>query len=99
MLCFSPGMYAVITLPLLSLTRAVFRSPEFGFFGLVMPTFRHTPFICGARFSDSAGDTACRARCGFRHPRRTWLRVAQRDAHTWKLAAKTEAAAVTGEGV
>ena len=32
----SPGIYAVTTRPLLSLTLAVFRSAEFGFFGFVV---------------------------------------------------------------
>ena len=93
MLCFSPGIYAVMTRPLLRRTRAVLRSPEFGFFGRVMPTLRHTPFIWGAFFSDSAGDTACRARCGFRHPRNTWFSVAARGAEAWKQAT---AAAIVG---
>lgn len=61
-------------LPLLNLTLAVFLSPEFGFFGLVMPTFRHTPFICG--LLTSAGETGFRARWATRQPRRTWLSVA-----------------------
>jgi len=43
----SPGIYAVTSLPLLNRTFAVLRSPEFGFFGFVMPTRIHTPFISG----------------------------------------------------
>lgn len=72
----SPGIYAVTTLPVLSLTLAIFLSPEFGFFGFVVPTFRHTPFISGR--SASAGDVGLRARCATRQPRRTWLNVAGR---------------------
>jgi len=66
-----PGIYAVTTLPLLNLILAVFRSPEFGFFGFVIPVFKHTPFIWGRL--TSAGDRRLRARCSTRHPRRTWL--------------------------
>jgi hypothetical protein len=40
-------MYAVISLPLLNRILAVLRSPELGFFGFVMPTRMHTPFISG----------------------------------------------------
>lgn len=54
-------MYAVTTFPLLNLTLAIFLSPEFGFFGFVVPTFRHTPFISG--LFASAGDRS------FRRPR------------------------------
>jgi len=68
----------VITRPLLSLTLAIFLSPEFGFFGFVVPTFRHTPFISG--LSTSAGDVGLRALCSTRQPRRTWLNVASRGA-------------------
>lgn len=67
----SPGMYAVMTLPLLNLTLATFRSPELGFLGFVVPTLTHTPFISG--LSTKAGDVGFRARCSTRQPRRTWL--------------------------
>src|SRR3954463_5740735 len=46
-LCSSPGMYAVTSLPLLSRTRAILRSAEFGFFGVIVLTCRHTPRFCG----------------------------------------------------
>lgn len=59
------------TLPLLNRTLAVFLSPELGFFGFVIPVFRHTPFISGRLCS--AGDRRLRAGCSTRHPRRTWL--------------------------
>src|SRR5688572_18404182 len=39
----SPGMYAVISRWLLRRTRAILRSAEFGFFGVVVRTCRHTP--------------------------------------------------------
>lgn len=68
MLWPSPGMYAVTTFPDDSLTRAVLRSPELGFFGLVMPTLTHTPFMKGHCFSASAGETAWRAFFPFRQP-------------------------------
>jgi hypothetical protein len=73
----SPGIYAVITLPLLNRTLATFLSPELGFFGFVVPTRRHTPFISG--LFTNAGDVGFRARCSTLHPRRTWLYVAWRD--------------------
>ena len=63
-------------LPELNLTLANLRSAEFGFFGFMVPTRRHTPFISG-RFL-SAGDVPRRAFCGFRQPLRTWLRVVRR---------------------
>lgn len=59
------------TLPLLNRTLAVFRSPELGFFGFVIPVLRQTPFISGRLCS--AGERRRRAFCGLRHPRRTWL--------------------------
>lgn len=65
-----------MTFPELKRTLAVFRSPEFGFFGFVMPTFRQTPFISGRLCN--CGDVSLRARCAFRQPRRTWLYVALR---------------------
>ena len=34
-------------MPLVSLTLAIFRSAEFGFFGVVVPTFRQTPLLKG----------------------------------------------------
>lgn len=55
----SPGIYAVTTLPLLNRTLAIFLSPELGFFGFVVPTFRHTPFISG--LFANAGDRSFRA--------------------------------------
>lgn len=61
-------MYAVMTLPVDRRTRAVLRSPELGFLGFVMPTLMHTPLSAGALIADSAGETACRARCGLRQP-------------------------------
>lgn len=73
----SPGIYAVMTLPLLNRTLATFLSPELGFFGFVVPTRRQTPFISG--LLTNAGDVGFRARCSTRHPRRTWLYVAWRD--------------------
>jgi hypothetical protein len=60
-------------LPLLSLTLAVFRCPELGFLGFVMPTLRQTPFISGR--PTIAGLRERRFFWGLRHPLRTWLRV------------------------
>src|SRR5512136_2903927 len=41
-------MYAVTSIPLVSRTRAIFRSAEFGFLGVVVRTIVHTPRFCGA---------------------------------------------------
>lgn len=60
-------------LPLVSLTLAVFLWPEFGFFGFVIPTFRHTPFISGR--PTMAGERERRSLFTSRPLRRTWLRV------------------------
>src|SRR6476659_4866573 len=40
-------MYAVTSVPLDSRTRAIFRSAEFGFFGVIVLTCKHTPRFCG----------------------------------------------------
>lgn len=58
-----------MTLPELNLTLAIFLSPEFGFFGFVIPTFKHTPFISGRL--RSAGDVVLRAFRSLRAPLRT----------------------------
>jgi len=78
----------VISFPLLNLTLAVFLSPELGFFGFVMPTLIHTPFISG--LNDNCGDVFFRARWATRQPRRTWLNVAGRGVEEvnvrWRVA-------------
>ena len=66
-------MYAVITLPVLNLTRAIFLSPELGFLGFVVPTFRHTPFSSGLFLS--CGDRSFRAFCAILPCRRTCINV------------------------
>lgn len=58
-----------MTLPLLNLTLATFLSPELGFFGLVVPTLRQTPFISGRL--TRAGEVGLRAACSVLQPRRT----------------------------
>jgi hypothetical protein len=40
-------MYAVISLPFDRRTRAIFRSAEFGFFGVIVRTSVQTPRFCG----------------------------------------------------
>lgn len=65
-----------MTLPLDNRTLAVFRWPEFGFLGLVMPTFRQTPFRDGR--PTVAGDRGRRAFWVLRPRVRTWFRVAAR---------------------
>src|SRR5688572_22305747 len=47
-------MYTVTSLPLESRTRAILRSAEFGFFGVIVLTCRHTPRFCG--HASSTGD-------------------------------------------
>jgi len=44
----------MIILPVVSCTRATFRSAEFGFFGLRVYTRKHTPLFCG--HPSNAGD-------------------------------------------
>jgi len=40
-------MYAVTSCPLVSFTLATLRRAEFGFFGVIVVTFVHTPRFCG----------------------------------------------------
>lgn len=62
-----------MTFPLLNLTLAIFLSPEFGFFGFVVPTFKHTPFSSGR--PASCGDRSFRAFWAIRPCLSTWIRV------------------------
>src|SRR6476469_1349949 len=43
-----PGMYAVTSIWLVRRTRAILRRAEFGFFGVMVRTWRQTPRFCGA---------------------------------------------------
>ena len=43
-----PGIYAVTSIRLVRRTRAIFRSAEFGFLGVIVLTCRQTPRFCGA---------------------------------------------------
>src|SRR3989338_9913392 len=52
-LCPSPGMYAVTSSPFERRTRATFRSAEFGFFGVMVLTFTHTPRLKLAPFESA----------------------------------------------
>jgi hypothetical protein len=40
-------MYAVTSVPLVRRTRAIFRRAEFGFLGVMVRTWTHTPRRCG----------------------------------------------------
>ena len=73
----SPGIYAVITLPLLSFNSAHFLFPELGFFGLRVNTLRQTPFLCGPRriFFSFGTNFSAMSFLVFALPRRYWLRV------------------------
>src|SRR5580704_11368404 len=68
----TPGMYVVTSMPLVSRTRATFRSAEFGFFGVEVYTRVQTPRFWGQ---------LCRAglavfqRGGLRPLRTSWLKV------------------------
>ena len=42
-----PGIYDVTSIPLVSLTLAIFLCAEFGFFGVLMATFVQTPRFWG----------------------------------------------------
>src|SRR3954465_15949113 len=68
----TPGMYVVTSIPLVSRTRATFRSAEFGFLGVEVYTRVHTPRFCGQLFS--AGLEVFQ-RGGFRPLRTSWLNV------------------------
>jgi hypothetical protein len=43
-------MYAVTSMPLVKRTRAILRSAEFGFLGVIVRTCVHTPRFWGAPF-------------------------------------------------
>jgi hypothetical protein len=73
-----------MTFPVLNLTLAIFLSPELGFLGLVVPTFRHTPFSSGLFLS--CGDRSFRAFCAILPCLRTWINV--------HLCARVEGAAL-----
>src|ERR1700761_1212983 len=68
----SPGMYAVTSIWLVSLTRATFRSAEFGFFGVVVYTRVHTPRRCGLPLRAAVLTLAILSR---RPLRTSWLMV------------------------
>lgn len=46
--CFSPGIYAITSVPFDNLTFAIFLCAELGFLGVVTVTFKHTPLLKGA---------------------------------------------------
>lgn len=62
-----------MTLPVLNRTLAIFLSPELGFFGFVVPTFKHTPLSSGLFFN--CGDRSFRAPCADLPWRRTCINV------------------------
>src|SRR5215468_8361773 len=68
----TPGMYVVTSIPLVSRTRATFRSAEFGFLGVEVYTRVQTPRFCGQLLS--AGLEVFQ-RGGFRPLRTSWLNV------------------------
>src|SRR4051812_35251280 len=65
-------MYAVTSTWLVSLTRATFRSAEFGFFGVVVYTRVHTPRRCGLPLRAAVLTLAILSR---RPLRTSWLMV------------------------
>src|SRR6266481_6240716 len=71
-LCPTPGMYVVTSIPLVSRTRATFRSAEFGFLGVDVYTRVQTPRFCG-QLSSAGLDVFHRG--GFRPWRTSWLNV------------------------
>src|SRR3954452_7405446 len=68
----TPGIYVVTSIPLVSRTRATFRSAEFGFLGVEVYTRVQTPRFCGQL--SSAGLEVFQ-RGGFRPLRTSWLNV------------------------
>src|SRR3954471_24269301 len=79
-------MYAVTSIWFVRRTRAIFRRAEFGFFGVIVRTWRHTPRFWGApgigtwrcrrlfQFLRSAGALTFEI-FGFRPRRTSWLMV------------------------
>src|SRR5579875_689715 len=65
-------MYAVISLPLESRTRATLRRAEFGFLGVIVLTWRHTPRLNG---EDSRTGALVLYWTGRRGLRTSWLIV------------------------
>ena len=63
----------MMTFPVLKRTLAIFLSPELGFLGFVVPTFKHTPFSSG--LLASCGDRSFRALCCILPWRKTWINV------------------------
>jgi hypothetical protein len=80
-----------MTFPVLNRTLAIFLSPEFGFLGFVVPTFKHTPFNSGLFFN--CGDRSFRAPCDILPCRRTCINVHlfARDAGAGRRAKVCEA--------
>src|SRR5580698_4309041 len=68
----TPGMYVVTSIPLVSRTRATFRSAEFGFLGVDVYTHVHTPRFCG---HPCKAGLAVFHRGGLRPLRTSWLNV------------------------
>jgi len=68
-------MYAVISFPLESRTRATFRNAEFGFLGVTVRTFKQTPRFCGHCSRTGVLLLAC---CFLRGFRTNWLIVGMR---------------------
>lgn len=62
-----------MTFPVLNRTLAIFLSPELGFLGLVVPTFKQTPLSSG--LLASCGDRSFRALCAILPCRSTWINV------------------------
>jgi hypothetical protein len=65
-------MYTVTSLPFDKRTRVIFRKAEFGFFGVIVRTSKHTPRFCG--HLSSTGDLL-NFRGGLRFLRTSWLIV------------------------
>src|SRR5262249_30351588 len=69
-------MYVPTSIPFVSRTRAIFRSAEFGFLGVIVDTRVHTPRFCGAPWS--AGVLVF-SRFEVRPLRMSWLTVGIRS--------------------
>src|SRR5690349_9362127 len=70
-------------MPLVRRTRAILRSAEFGFFGVVVDTRVHTPRFCGEPLS--AGVLVF-VTCFFRGLRMSWLIVGMEASTCWSVA-------------
>jgi hypothetical protein len=74
-------MYTVTSLPFDNRTRVIFRRAEFGFFGVIVRTNKHTPRFCG--HLSKTGDLL-NFRFARRRWRTSWFTVGMRAPLSWQ---------------